>query len=64
MDKFNIYNVAILRELEDQWRFIIVGHSINNLRYAADTLLIIKESTITPTEVRQGNRDERNSYEL
>lgn len=40
MDLFNRYSDAILRELEILPRFITGGHSLNNRRYADDTVPI------------------------
>ena len=39
-DFFNLYSKLILKELEGMQGFVIGGHSMNDLRYADDTVLI------------------------
>lgn len=66
-DLFNLYNEAILRELELLPGFIISGHNLNNIRYANYTVLMEdteKKTTKTPTKCSEGKQEEKTKHQL
>lgn len=45
-DLFPLYSKNVMKSLEDMRKIKVVGHTINNLRYAGDTLLILGNKVV------------------